>query len=60
MFKAQEGRNTYMRASKMTSQRTGSWSIARRQLAKGDFGACERYIIFYVVARRELENVGST
>ena len=43
-----------MRVSKMTSQRTRSWNVARRQLAKGDFGVCERYIFFHVVARREL------
>ena len=45
-----------MRVSKMTSQRTRSWNVARRQLAKGDFGVCERYIFFYV-ARRELTKV---
>ena len=38
-----------MRVSKMTSQRTISWNVARRHLAKGDFGACERYILFYVL-----------
>ena len=27
-----------MRVSKMTSQRTRSWNVARRQLANGDFG----------------------
>ena len=43
-----------MRVSKMTSQRTGPWNVARRQLAKGDFGVCEICILFYVVARREL------
>ena len=46
-----------MRVSKMTSQRTRSWNVARRQLAKSDFGVCERYIVFYVVARRELTKV---
>ena len=46
-----------MRVSKMTSRRTRSWNVARRQLAKGDFGVCERYIFFYVVARRELTKV---
>ena len=35
-----------MRASKMTSQRTRSWSVAQSQLAKGDFGVCERYTFF--------------
>ena len=53
MFKAQEGWNTYMRVSKMTTQRTLSWNVGRRQLAKGDFRVCERYI----VARRELTKV---
>ena len=46
-----------MRVSKMTSQRTISWNVAPRQLAKGDFGVCERYILFCVVARRELKQV---
>ena len=46
-----------MRVSKMTSQRARSRNVARRQLAKGDFGLCERYIFFYVVARRELTKV---
>ena len=35
-----------MRVSKMTSHRTRSWNVARRQLAKGVFGVCERYIFF--------------
>ena len=35
-----------MRVSKITSQRTKSWKVARRQLTKGDFGACESYIFF--------------
>ena len=43
-----------MRVLKMTSQRTSVWNFARRQLAKSDFGVCERYIFFFVVARREL------
>ena len=42
-----------MRVSMMTSQRTRSWNASRRQLAKGDFGICGRYIFFYVVARRK-------
>ena len=49
-----------MRVSKMTSQRTISWNVARRQLAKGDLGVCERYILFYIVARWELKQVVST
>ena len=40
-----------MRVSKITSQRTRSWNVARRQLTKGDFGVCERYVFFYVVGR---------
>ena len=43
-----------MRVSEMTSQRTRSWNVARRQLAKGDFGVCERCIVFHVVGRRGL------
>ena len=37
-----------MRVSKMTSQRTRSWSVARRQLAKGDSGVCKIYIYIYI------------
>ena len=45
-----------MRVSKMTSQRTRSWNVARRQLAKGDFVVCERSMFFHV-AQRELTKV---
>ena len=45
-----------MCVSNMTSQRTRPWNVARRQLAKCDFGVCERYIFFYV-ARREFTKV---
>ena len=44
-----------MRVSKMTSQKTRSWNVARRQLAKGDFGVCDRYVFY--VAERELTKV---
>ena len=49
-----------MRVPKMTSERTTSWNVARAQLAKGEFGVYDGYILFYVVARRELETVVST
>ena len=38
-----------MRVSKMSSQRTRSWNVAQRQLAKGDFGVWERFILFYIL-----------
>ena len=35
-----------MRASKMTSQRTRSWNVARRQLAKGEISEYVRDTFF--------------
>ena len=47
-----------MRVSKMMSQRTRSWNVARRQLAKGDFGVCERYqYIFFTLREGSLQKL---